>query len=54
MEAPLKKQYISGSRRKSKGINMIYIFAAHKGEVENILKKLSLGERKKSFPLFLY
>ena len=54
MEAPLKKQYISGSRRKSKGINMVYIFAAHKGEVENILKKLSLGKRKTSFPFLQY
>mgnify|MGYP002745928383 CR=1 FL=1 len=33
---------------------MVYIFAAHKGEVENILKKLSLGKRKTSFPFLQY
>lgn len=33
---------------------MVYIFAAHKGEVEHLIKKLSLGKRKTSFPFFQY
>jgi len=31
---------------------MVYIFAAHKGEVEHLIKKLSLGERKKSTAVY--
>ena len=33
---------------------MVYIFAAHKGEVEHLIKKLSLGKRKISFPFLQY
>jgi len=33
---------------------MVYIFAAHKGEVEHLIKKLSLGKRKTSFPFLQY
>ena len=33
---------------------MVYIFAAHKGEVEHLVKKLSLGKRKTSFPFLQY
>ena len=33
---------------------MVYIFAAHKGEVEHLIKKLSLGKRKASFPFLQY
>ena len=33
---------------------MVYIFAAHKGEVEHRIKKLSLGKRKTSFPFLQY
>ena len=33
---------------------MVYIFAAHKGEVEPLIKKLSLGKRKTSFPFLQY
>ena len=33
---------------------MVYIFAAHKGEVEHIIEKLSLGKRKTSFPFLQY
>ena len=33
---------------------MVYIFAAHKGEVEHLIKELSLGKRKTSFPFLQY
>ena len=33
---------------------MVYIFVAHKGEVEHLIKKLSLGKRKTSFPFLQY
>jgi len=33
---------------------MVYIFAAHKGEVEHLIKKLSLRERKKKISLFFF
>ena len=33
---------------------MVYIFAAHKGEVEHLIEKLSLGKRKTSFPFLQY
>lgn len=33
---------------------MVYVFAAHKGEVEHLIKKLSLGKRKISFPFLQY
>ncbi len=33
---------------------MVFIFAAHKGEVEHLIKKLSLGKRKTSFPFLQY
>lgn len=33
---------------------MVYVFAAHKGEVEHLIKKLSLGKRKTSFPFLQY
>ena len=32
---------------------MIFIFAAHYGEVENIIKRKKMGKRKLSFPHFL-
>jgi|GEM_PF-3551187 len=32
---------------------MLFIFAAHYGEVENIIQALKMGERKKSLSPFL-
>ena len=33
---------------------MIFIFAAHYGEVENIIKRKKMGKRKISFPFLQY
>ena len=33
---------------------MIFIFAAHYGEVENIIKQKKMGKRKISFPFLQY
>ena len=41
-------------RENLKEERMIFIFAAHKGEVEHLIKALSLGKRKTSFPFLQY
>ena len=41
-------------RENLKEERMIFIFAAHKGEVEHLIKVLSLGKRKTSFPFLQY
>ena len=41
-------------RENLKEERMVFIFAAHKGEVEHLIKKLSLGKRKTSFPFLQY